>query len=310
MNTFVKQKLIEIKEVLGCDYVLLDKLNNIIYKSDEVAFAEGWITVNVFEYKLIVKEYISDESISFLSIILSVLDVQLKEIRYNKWHKLLLGESVDLDDFDVKYKNQTNVNVWIIIADDIIKYIEEIKFLFEVSIPVVIKDNKLAIIHFENYDHDAVEGVLDHIESEFMIKSKIVIGSSVSSIKDVNKSYDNANQLVKYIFRTNSSKSIFKFEDMLIENLIGKLEDDKLEEIYLEYCRINDIEKLNFELIETIRAFFENNLNITDTASSLFLHRNTLIYRINRIESFTKLDIRKFEDAFKMKILLLIKNNI
>ena len=65
------------------------------------------------------------------------------------------------------------------------------------------------------------------------------------------------------------------------------------------------------ELIECINAFFKNNLNISETSRNAFLHRNTLLYRIEKIYKLTGLNIRNFEDAMSFRILTLIydKNN-
>lgn len=62
------------------------------------------------------------------------------------------------------------------------------------------------------------------------------------------------------------------------------------------------------ELIKTAEIFFQNNLNISKTSANGFMHRNTLLYRIEKIEKMTGLDIRKFEDAVTMNIILILNN--
>ena len=62
------------------------------------------------------------------------------------------------------------------------------------------------------------------------------------------------------------------------------------------------------ELLTTVNKFFENNLNVSETSRQLYIHRNTLVYRIEKLEKYTGLDIRLFEDALTLKIALMVVN--
>jgi carbohydrate diacid regulator len=63
---------------------------------------------------------------------------------------------------------------------------------------------------------------------------------------------------------------------------------------------------LDDETMVTIQKFFENSLNISETARQLYIHRNTLVYRLERLEKMIGLDIRKFEDAMTFKIAMMV----
>ena len=65
-------------------------------------------------------------------------------------------------------------------------------------------------------------------------------------------------------------------------------------------------ETLDNETLSTINTFFENNLNVSETSRKLFIHRNTLVYRIEKLQKATGLDIRVFEDALTFKIALMV----
>ena len=65
---------------------------------------------------------------------------------------------------------------------------------------------------------------------------------------------------------------------------------------------------LDEETINTINKFFENNLNVSETSRELFVHRNTLVYRIEKLEKSTGLDIRTFDDALTFKIALMVES--
>ncbi len=65
-------------------------------------------------------------------------------------------------------------------------------------------------------------------------------------------------------------------------------------------------DELDEETIMTINKFFENSLNVSETSRQLFIHRNTLVYRLDKLQKSTNLDIRIFEDAITFKIALMV----
>ena len=67
------------------------------------------------------------------------------------------------------------------------------------------------------------------------------------------------------------------------------------------------IESLDQETLFTIQRFFENNLNVSETSRGLFVHRNTLVYRLEKIKKLTGLDLREFDDAIVFKVALMVK---
>ena len=67
------------------------------------------------------------------------------------------------------------------------------------------------------------------------------------------------------------------------------------------------IDSLDQETLFTIQRFFENNLNVSETSRKLFVHRNTLVYRLEKIKKLTGLDLREFDDAFVFKVALMVR---
>lgn len=94
----------------------------------------------------------------------------------------------------------------------------------------------------------------------------------------------------------------------VLESILINIEPEKLDAVN-EMLTNPGVKKFlaNEELVMTVQAFFANNLNVIKTSEELIVHRNTLLYRINKIKSLTNLDIRKFEDAVTMQILLTFK---
>ena len=89
---------------------------------------------------------------------------------------------------------------------------------------------------------------------------------------------------------------------------IGTIVGHILCEMFLqEVFKKNPIDALDQETLFTINKFFENNLNVSETARKLFVHRNTLVYRLEKIKKLTGLDLREFDDAITFKVALMVK---
>jgi len=74
-----------------------------------------------------------------------------------------------------------------------------------------------------------------------------------------------------------------------------------------EVFKKGSIDSLDHETLFTIQKFFENNLNVSETSRKLFVHRNTLVYRLEKIKKLTGLDLREFDDAIVFKVALMVK---
>ncbi|GEM_PF-2909802 len=94
----------------------------------------------------------------------------------------------------------------------------------------------------------------------------------------------------------------------ILDNILINIEPDNLAAVN-ELYKQPDVQKFfaDPELILTVQTLFDNNLNLLKTSEALIIHRNTLLYRINKINNLLKLDIRKFDDAVTAQILLSLK---
>ena len=96
------------------------------------------------------------------------------------------------------------------------------------------------------------------------------------------------------------------YDELGIGRLIYQL-PSKLCELFLdEIFKKEGLDVLDDETLQTIDKFFENNLNVSETSRQLFVHRNTLVYRLDKIEQLTGLDLRKFDDAVVFKVAVLV----
>lgn len=149
--------------------------------------------------------------------------------------------------------------------------------------------------------------VLDTLSAESMVKAYISTGTIVDSIVDLGRSFKEAQTalLVGSIF--DSNKYIINYNRLGLGRLIYQLPTTLCKLFLKEVFKEGSFESLDSETMLTIKKFFENNLNISETSRQLYVHRNTLVYRLDKIQKITGLDLRKFDDAIIFKVSMLVK---
>ncbi|MCI8332531.1 MAG: PucR family transcriptional regulator [Clostridiales bacterium] len=165
--------------------------------------------------------------------------------------------------------------------------------------------------HRPNVDAKVIEKTAkqidDTITSEFYTKVSIGIGSPVDNVKDLSRSYKEAQVAIEVGKVFDTEKSIINYENLGIGRLIYQLPTTLCEMFLQEVFRKGSFESLDRETLMTIQCFFENNLNVSETSRKLFVHRNTLVYRLEKIRKLTGLDLREFEHAITFKVALMVK---
>jgi len=144
------------------------------------------------------------------------------------------------------------------------------------------------------------DSIEETLLSELSVKCLIGIGSVSSQMKDIAKSFK-----VGAVFDT--EKNIISFENLGIGRLIYQLPITLCEMFLSEVFRKGSIDSLDQETLFTIQKFFENNLNVSETSRKLFVHRNTLVYRLEKIKKLTGLDLREFDHAIVFKVALMVR---
>ena len=151
------------------------------------------------------------------------------------------------------------------------------------------------------------QGISDTLNTEFYCRVGIGIGTVVNNIKDLARSYKEAQIAIEVGKVFESEKEIVSYENLGIGRLIYQL-PTTLCEIYLsEIFKHGSLETLDKETLQTIQVFFENNLNVSETSRKLFVHRNTLVYRLEKIKKLTGLDLREFDHAITFKVALMVR---
>ena len=146
--------------------------------------------------------------------------------------------------------------------------------------------------------------VIDSLGAEFYSHVLVGIGTTVAGIKELARSFKVSLEVGK-VFDT--EKTIVSYDNLGIARLIYQLPTTLCDMFLREVFKRGSIESLDQETLFTIQKFFENNLNVSETSRKLFVHRNTLVYRLEKIKKLTGLDLREFDDAIVFKVALMVK---
>ena len=143
--------------------------------------------------------------------------------------------------------------------------------------------------------------------SELFVKTVIGISTVAGHLRELADAYKEAQVAIEVgkVFET--EKTIINYENLGIGRLIYQLPTTLCEIFLSEVFKKNSIDTLDQETLFTINKFFENNLNVSETSRKLFVHRNTLVYRLEKIKKLTGLDLREFDDAIIFKVALMVK---
>ena len=147
----------------------------------------------------------------------------------------------------------------------------------------------------------------DTLRSELFIKAVIGIGTVSDHLRELADSYKEAQTAIEVgkVFET--EKTILNYENLGIGRLIYQLPTTLCEIFLSEVFKKSTIDSLDQETLFTINKFFENNLNVSETSRKLFVHRNTLVYRLEKIKKLTGLDLRQFDHAIVFKVALMVR---
>lgn len=157
---------------------------------------------------------------------------------------------------------------------------------------------------------EIANAIIDVLGSEAMVAVRVAYGTIIEELKDVSKCYKEASMAldVGRIFYV--EKNILAYNELGIGRLIHQLPISLCEMFLQEVFHGNAIEQFDKETLVTVNSFFENNLNISETARKMYLHRNTLGYRLDKITRTTGLDVKKFDDALTFKIALMVSDHM
>ena len=145
------------------------------------------------------------------------------------------------------------------------------------------------------------------IESDTGVHCVVGIGSPVNHLRELADRYKEAQTAIEVSRVFDTEKTVMSYDSLGIGRIIYQLPTTLCEMFLAEVFKKNPIESLDQETLYTINKFFENNLNVSETSRKLFVHRNTLVYRLEKIKKLTGLDLREFDHAIVFKVALMVK---
>ena len=223
---------------------------------------------------------------------------------YNRAKKLHIDINVRRVVFVIETKNENDTNA-----------LETVKGLFSSKakdfITAVDEKNIILVKELkpgETYDdmEKTAKIIQDMLNTEAMTKVHVAYGTIVHEIKEVSRSYKEAKMALDVGKIFYSDKNVVAYNNLGIGRLIYQLPMSLCRMFIKEIFDGKSPEDLDDETLTTINKFFENNLNVSETSRQLYIHRNTLVYRLDKLQKSTGLDLRVFEDAITFKIALMV----
>ncbi|MCR5503694.1 MAG: helix-turn-helix domain-containing protein [Lachnospiraceae bacterium] len=152
--------------------------------------------------------------------------------------------------------------------------------------------------------------IVDTIASEAMVDVRVGYGTVAHELREVSKSYKEAMMAIDVGKIFYASRKVNSYTSLGIGRLIYQIPQSQCEVFLNEVFRDLDPSTIDEEIVTTVYKFFENSLNVSETARQLFIHRNTLGYRIEKLKSLTGLDVRNFDDALTFVIAMMVYNRV
>ena len=148
--------------------------------------------------------------------------------------------------------------------------------------------------------------IVDNLNTEAMSKVHVAYGTIVNEIKDISRSYKEAKMALDVGKIFYSERKVVAYNNLGIGRLIFQLPMPLCKMFIREVFDGRSPDDFDDETLGTINKFFENSLNVSETSRELYIHRNTLVYRLDRLQRSTNLNLRVFDDAITFKIALMV----
>ncbi len=275
----------------------------------------------------IVMDGVSKTIRNYCMLIASIIELYLKSSiqklnREEVVRRIMLDQMSDLElqELAREYKLEPDVARCVFVIRTVSMEAEQVYKLLLKVFPksqgdiLVLFDGRTVILvkrMLDDMDEDELEQMAAAMEetilNETTVKIYIGIGRIKPSIFQLRESYLEAMQAIEVGLMYNVTGRIYRYDVLLLERFLHEI-PLQISQKYCEAIFNEEAKKvLNEEMITTINRFFENNLNLSETARQLYIHRNTLVYRLDKIQKTLGLDLRNFHDAVTFKIMMMLE---
>lgn len=170
-------------------------------------------------------------------------------------------------------------------------------------------------VYIKELDHQSIEEMQEFVdamigtmESEGIVDIRAGIGCECDDINDIRRSCIEGNSAIQIGMRFHRQDHIFVYSKQTLERIVDSIPADQKEMILHSFFGSKNENRLTEETLETVRVFFQNDLNLTAASKQLYIHRNTLNYRLDKIRKDFGLDLRSFQDAVIFRVISEIAN--
>lgn len=155
--------------------------------------------------------------------------------------------------------------------------------------------------------YDYAEFLAQSLKEELGIDAVVGVGSTVHELKDISDSYTRAENAIRYADVFSAKGNVHSYREFILVKMLEEVPEHKLEKYLSEFTDENFRELFeDEEMLGTAEEFLQSSLNVSETSRNLYMHRNTLLYRLDKIEKATGLNIRSFSDAVSFRVLTMI----
>lgn len=189
--------------------------------------------------------------------------------------------------------------------------------LFDTSTTEILRmdDNEVLVLHFRHKEHDISEleetagYLVDTMNTEALASVSVSYDSMALDFSELPLTYRHLKAAMKIGRTFRTSERIFGYHSLGLGKLISSISDESAREFLEEELPGIDFRQFDSETMNTIEVFFASGLNIAEAARALYLHRNTLVYRLDKFKKTTGCDLQNFDDAVKIRIGMLLSRN-
>ncbi len=172
---------------------------------------------------------------------------------------------------------------------------------------LLIDEYRLAVVKYsekEQIPMEYAQFLAQSLYEEMGIKASVGVGGEVNSFSEIASSYRQAVTANRMSALFHSKGEAHSYREYMLVRILEECSKERLKEFF-EQFQVAEGQEIfeNEELLSTAEAFLENNLNVSETSRAVYLHRNTLNYRLNKIERLTGLNIRNFPDAVSFRMM-------
>ena len=303
---------------------------------EELAYASGALAFEGYTYRFVssagkndcvVFVEGTDAHAEGVSKILSVSFGNLKELYDEKYDKVAFIKNIILDNIlpsdiyvksnELRFENEGRRAIMVIkfpVGAESSAY-EMVQGYLDAAPGYVININEQdavlvldleSSVNTEGLEAQAQE-LIAFMEKTHGAKPLVGISSIVDTLKDLARAYKEARVALEVGKVFDIERAVMSYDNLGIGRLIYQLPTTLCEIFLQEVFKKGSLESLDRETLMTVQSFFENNLNVSETSRKLFVHRNTLVYRLEKIRKLTGLDLREFDHAVTFKVALMVK---